>query len=219
VAGGDRLKLNVDVGAEAHALLTTPGAGKWYKANGKNAAQHNSFYVQENAVLEWLPQESIVYDAARVTWHTRVDLANTACYTGWEITCLGRKASGEEFREGNLKQSLQIFRANRLIWGEHGNLIGGDKLLTSAAGLRGCSVTATFVIAAGKTDAHVLEKCRSILPVDEGFVGVSALPEIFVARYLGHSAQAARQYFEEQWKIMRPLCAGVNAQRPRIWNT
>lgn len=219
VAGGDRLNLVVDVGAEAHALLTTPGAGKWYKANGKSAAQHNNFYAHENAVLEWLPQESIVYDAAHVFWHTRIDLAATACYAGWEITCLGRKASGEQFREGNLKQSLQIFRANRLIWGEHTNLTGGDKLLTSAVGLKGCAVTATFVIAAGHTDADVLKKCRSILPVDDGTVGVSALPEIFVGRYLGHSAQAARLYFEELWTIMRPICAGVNAQRPRIWNT
>ncbi|MBI3480131.1 MAG: urease accessory protein UreD [Nitrosomonadales bacterium] len=219
VAGGDQLKVSVDVGSDAHALLTTPGAGKWYKANGREAAQHLEFRINENAVLEWLPQESIVYDAAQVTWNAKVELAESACYAGWEITCLGRQACGEQFRAGQLRQNLQIYRSSKLIWGERANLKGGDKLLASPAGLRGCPVSATFVVAAGGTPSPVLENCRTLLPPDDGYVGVSALPEIFIARYLGHSAQAARHYFEALWAVLRPSYANVAAQRPRIWNT
>lgn len=219
VAGGDRLKVGVDAGEGAHALLTTPGAGKWYKANGATASQHIELAVHENAVLEWLPQENIVYDAAQVIWDARVELAESARYAGWEITCLGRQASGEQFRVGSLRQGLQIYRASRLIWGEHANLRGGDKLLDSPVGLRGCPVSATFVVAAGATSPRVLENCRTVLPSDNGHVGVTALPEVFVGRYLGHSAQAARHYFEALWAMLRPTYAGVAAQRPRIWNT
>lgn len=219
VAGGDRLKIDVNVGEGAHALLTTPGAGKWYKANGAEAAQHIELSAQENAVLEWLPQENIVYDAAQLTWDARVELAESARYAGWEITCLGRQACGEKFHVGNLRQSLQIYRSSRLIWGEHANVKGGDKLLASPVGLRGCPVSATFVVAAGATSPQLLESCRTVLPADDGRAGVSALPEIFVGRYLGHSAQAARHYFEALWAILRPSYAGVAAQRPRIWNT
>ncbi len=168
IAGGDRLSLNVDVESDAHALLTTPGAGKWYKANGREASQHLGFRVHENAILEWLPQENIVYDDAQAVWNARVDLAESACYAGWEIICLGRQACGEQFRTGNLRQNLRIYRSSRLIWGEHANLKGGDNLLTSAAGLRGSPVTATFVVAAGTTPTHVQESCRAVLPDDDG---------------------------------------------------
>ena len=219
VAGGDRLRIAVEVGAEAHALLTTPGAGKWYKANGAEASQQIALQVHKNAVLEWLPQETIVYDAAQAAWHARVDLAETARYAGWEITCLGRQACGEKFRSGRLRQNLQIYRSSRLIWNEQANLAGGDYFLSAAAGLQDCPVYATFVVAAGATAPELLEKCRTMRPDDEGRVGVSALPEIFVARYLGHSAQSARQYFEMLWEILRPSYAGVAAMRPRIWNT
>ena len=219
VAGGDQLKVSVDVGTDAHVLLTTPGAGKWYKANGREAAQHLEFRIHKNAVLEWLPQESIVYDAARVTWNARVELAESARYAGWEIICLGRQAYGEQFRAGQLRQNLQIYRSSQLIWGERANLKGGDKLLVSPVGLRGCPVSATFVVAAGATSPQMLESCRAVLPADDGRVGVTALPEIFVGRYLGHSAQAARHYFEAIWAVLRPSYANVAAQRPRIWNT
>jgi urease accessory protein len=219
VAGGDRLNISVRAGADAHALLTTPGAGKWYKANGRDASQHVEFQVDDNAVLEWLPQETIVYDAAQVVWNTSVTLAESARYAGWEITCLGRQASREQFRSGSLRQSLRIYRSSRLIWGEHGKLGGGDEMLASPVGLHGCSVYATFVVAAGSTPTQLLESCRAVLPSDQGRVGVTALPEVFVARYLGNSAQAARHYFEAIWAVWRPHYAGVAAQRPRIWNT
>lgn len=219
VAGGDQLRVDVDVGADAHALLTTPGAGKWYKANGAEASQHLDFQLQENAILEWLPQESIVYDAAQPAWYTNVNLAETSSYAGWEITCLGRQACGEKFRAGHLRQSLKIFRSSRLIWGEHANLNGGDDLMVSPAGLRDCPVYATFVVAAGATPPQLLESCRGVVSLDDGRVGVTALPEIFVGRYLGHSAQAARNYFEGLWAVLRSHYAGVTAQRPRIWNT
>lgn len=219
VAGGDRLKIGVDVADNAHALLTTPGAGKWYKANGAGASQHLKFRAHENAVLEWLPQETIVYDAVQAEWNARIELAESARYAGWEITCLGRQACGEQFSQGQLRQHLQVYRSGRLIWGEYANLQGGDRLMESAAGLRGCPVFATFAVAAGTTPAQVLEACRAVLPADDGRVGVTALPELFVGRYLGYSAPAARQYFEALWAVLRPWYAGMAAQRPRIWNT
>jgi len=219
VAGGDRLNIAVEVGAEAHTLLTTPGAGKWYKANGAEAAQQLVLEVQDNALLEWLPQETIVYDAAPATWQARLELAETARYAGWDITCLGRQACGEKFRSGRVRQNLQIYRASRLLWSEQANLAGGDYFLMAAAGLQGCPDYATFVVAAGATAPEILAQCRAIEANDAGRVGVSALPEIFVARYLGHSAQAAREYFELLWAILRPCYAGVAARRPRIWNT
>ncbi|MGC2164706.1 MAG: urease accessory protein UreD [Gallionella sp.] len=219
VAGGDRLNITVAVNDEAHALLTTPGAGKWYKANGAEAAQSLVLNAQGCAVLEWFPQENIVYDAAQIRWDARVNLAADATYAGWEITCLGRRACGETFQSGHLRQRLSIYRDSRLIWAEQANLKGGDRLLSSAVGMRNYPVNATFVVAAGSTSPQLMERCRAIEADSDSRVGVTALPEVFVGRYLGNSAQAARHYFEALWQIMRPTYAGRAAQRPRIWNT
>jgi len=219
VAGGDRLRLCVDAGPRSHALLTTPGAGKWYKANGAQATQHNVYTLREQAVLEWLPQETLLYDAAEVAWETRVDLAADAVYAGWEILCLGRRASGERFRSGRLRQNLRIIRERRLLWGEQVCLRGGDRLLESPVGLGGSTVCATFVVAAGVVPPAVLEACRAVAPPAGLRTGVTAMPELLLARCLGDHALAARHYFEALWAVLRPWYAGMAARRPRIWNT
>jgi len=219
VAGGDQLRLEVELAARAHAVLSTPGAGKWYKANDAAAAQHLDFHVAEGATLEWLPQETIVFDAAQVHWQTTVALAGNARYAGWEILCLGRRAAGESFERGVLRQSTQLRRDGRLLWSEHMVLRGADPLLHSPVGLNGRPVTATFLIAHGAMPAALLEACRALAPADGAACGVTALPDIFAARYLGESAQHARRYFEQLWAVARPWYAQTQARPLRIWST
>lgn len=219
LAGGDTLRLNIDSAEGAHTLTTTPGAGKWYKANGAAASQRLTITAAADSVVEWFPQESIIYDNARADWHGRVDLAESARFAGWEIVCLGRLARGERFRHGELKQRLEIYRGGRILWGEHIHLRGGDALLTSIAGLRGYPVYATFVIAAAGLPPDLLERCRALAVPEDGICGVTAPPGLFVGRYLGSSTESARRYFEALWHHLRPWYAGIAAERPRIWNT
>jgi len=94
IAGGDELQLTARAGADARVLLTTPGAGKWYRSAGAWARQHLSFDVAPAASLEWLPQETIVFDGARADLRTEVQLQSDAVFIGWEILCLGRTGSG-----------------------------------------------------------------------------------------------------------------------------
>ena len=78
IAGGDRLHIAVNVGPQAHAQITTPGAGKWYRSGGEDAAQTLAFTVGADAILEWLPQETIVFDGAQARMETQVSLAADA---------------------------------------------------------------------------------------------------------------------------------------------
>jgi len=94
IAGGDHLTIEVDVAAGAHAQLTTPGAGKWYRSSGSEASQRIDLTVGAGATLEWLPQETIVFDGARARMETRVTLAADSRFIGWDILCLGRAAAG-----------------------------------------------------------------------------------------------------------------------------
>jgi len=224
VAGGDELSLRMALDAGTHALVTTPAAGKWYKAGGSlarqdGARQDGTFTVGDGAVLEWLPLETIVFDAADATMNWHVNLAGNAAYAGWEVTCLGRRASGERFLTGFLRQAIRIFRDGAQLWGDLVAFKGSDPLMHSIVGLRGCSVFGTMVVAAGVLPTEILERCRALKPGDDAGCGVTALPEIFAARYLGHSAERAKAYFAALWTELRPWYAGRPAHRPRLWDT
>lgn len=219
IAGGDHLALRVRLDAGAHALLTTPGAGKWYKANGLDATQHLCFELADAALFEWLPQETILFDAARARMQARIDLHGDARYAGWDIVCLGRRAAGERFRSGLWSQRLQIVRDGELLWGDYADVAGGDPLLQSVVGLHGRGVVGRVLIAAGAVPDDVLERCRAVEPAPGDACGVTALPGVLVATCLGDSAEAVRAYCEALWRVARPWYADMPARRPRIWNT
>lgn len=218
IAGGDQLDIGVEVEVGAHALLTTPGAGKWYRSSGPRAGQNLDFRVGEKAALEWLPQESIVFNAARADLRAHIRLASDACFIGWDILCLGRRASGEAFAAGDLTLNTRIERDGRLLWLERGALTGGGPLLDSPAGLAGYSVSATLLVSAPGLDAGLLAACRAVSGL-EGRQGVTLLPDLLVARYLGHASEAARHWCAGVWGVLRPALLGRPATPPRIWNT
>lgn len=222
IAGGDHLAISAKVGAAAHVQLTTPGAGKWYRSGGAEASQAVDLSVAERATLEWLPQETIVFDGARARMETRVSLAGDSRFIGWDILCLGRAAAGERFANGRFDLSYRVDRGNRPIWLERGGFAGNDPLLASPAGWAGATVCGTLLCSfpgLPQQAAGLLEACRGIAPADGASHALSALPGLLVARYLGDGSEAARQWFTALWGTLRPACCGRPAVIPRIWNT
>ena len=224
IAGGDQLHIDVHVGPQAHAQLTTPGAGKWYRSGGADASQTLAFTVGDDAILEWLPQETIVFDGAKSRMETKVQLGEGSRYLGWEILCLGRSASGERFTHGHIGLHTRIERNGQPLWLERGRIDcnnGDDPMLTSVAGWAGASVGGTLLatLASGDDVAALLETCRAIAPADGAEHALTALPNLLVARYLGQSSEAARLWFAVLWQILRPALLGRPALTPRIWNT
>lgn len=223
VASGDQLTLCVDVENSANVLLTTPGAGKWYKTTGHEAQQTLNFQVKDQACLEWLPQENILFEAANVRWKTQVELQENAKFASWEVTCFGRQAQKEAWVTGGLHQNVAIKRDGRLIWQECLHAHGASQVMRSIVGMNGLPVNASFVVAAGAVPQKIIEACRALtanMALDlQAKKAVTVLPEVFVARYVGASAQHARHYFETLWQVLRPWYLGVEANKPRIWNT
>ena len=221
IVGGDRLQIGAHVGPQAHAQLTTPGAGKWYRSGGAEASQTLDFAVSKNAVLEWLPQETIVFDGAKSRMETRVQLSEGSRYLGWEILCLGRSASGERFTHGHIALYTRIERNGQPLWLERGRIDGDDPLLASIAGWAGASVGGTLLatLDSGDDVAALRDACRAIAPADHAEHALTALPNLLVGRYLGHNSEAARLWFADLWRILRPALLGRPALSPRIWNT
>lgn len=224
IVGGDELRIAAHVGAQAHAQITTPGAGKWYRSGGASAAQTLVFKLDPGATLEWLPQETIVFDGALCDMETRVELAADSRYFGWEILCLGRRAAGERFRSGRIALHTRIERAGRPLWIERGQIAGDDAMLHSAAGWADASVCATLLATLPAGDAWadlsaLLAACRERHPADGAEHGVTVVPGLLVARYLGHHSEAARHWLSALWQELRPALLGRPALAPRIWAT
>ena len=206
VAGGDELSLDAQTGTAAFAQLTTPGAGKWYRSAGAWASQRLAFDVE--GALEWLPQETIVFDGALAELSTEVRLGADARYIGWEILCLGRSGSGERFSRGTIRLSTRLWRSGKPIWLERGRIEGGGRLMQSHAGLGGHTVCGTLVAAA-----------PNVAPLRAEGLAVTTLPGVLVARYLGDSSEEAKRAFCRLWGALRPQIGGREAREPRIWRT
>jgi urease accessory protein len=221
VVGGDQLTIHAGIGANAHALISTPGAAKWYKANGKVSRQTITLDVGAGAALEWLPQETIFFDTANVTLDQRITLAAGATYIGCEILCMGRRASGESFNSGTVTQRTQIRRDAKLIWWEQGALTGGR--LDSPLTLHGRTVCATLIAVAADPrplPAAVLTAIRGDIEADGAHAfGITQLKGVLVARHLGDDSETARRLMLTVWRHLRPHLLGIAAVTPRIWQT
>lgn len=218
IAGGDALRIGVELDVGAHALLTTPGAGKWYRSAGASASLAQRVAVAEGAVCEWLPQESIVYDGALGTLETVVELSGDAAFIGAEMLCFGRTGSGERFTHGSLTLATRIRRDGRPLWLERGCVEGGSPLLGSPVGLAGEPVVGTLLVASPRCDAALRDACREVVPA-AGQGAVTLLPGLLVARWLGPACEPGRAWFTALLGVVRPAVAGRPMRVPRIWNT
>ncbi|MBK1619718.1 urease accessory protein [Lamprobacter modestohalophilus] len=221
VVGGDRLEIEAQVATGAHALLTTPGAAKFYRSAGAMAQQRQHFEVADGGVLEWLPQESILFPGARLQLQTQVTLRGSARLIGWEILSLGRPVIDERFDRGCATIGLRIERDDKPMLSERLRLDveqSPQTGLDGASGLRGLPITATL-IATGAVAAD-LEAARAAVPAEPGFaLGLTLLDDLLVARALASKVEPVMHQFRAIWRCLRPRLLGQEASSPRIWAT
>ena len=219
IAGGDVLSIAIDVEGSAHAFVTTPGAGHWYRADAP-AAQHVRLAVAAGGMLEWLPQETIVHDGTLADARIDVVLEDGAAAIGCEVTVLGRRASGERFRHGALSQRLHIRHAGELLLDEHARLQGDA--LDDPATLAGRHVTGLLWAVGRESLADTLAEQAEAAMQRQGvdFHGASCIDgRLFLARVVDGSPERARRALLGAWAVLRPKLMGRDAQPPRIWAT
>lgn len=218
LVGGDRLEVEAGVAGGGHALVTTPAAQKVYRAAGTlQAVQHQHLSVAPGACLEWLPQEQILFQGARLASRTRVQLAAGSRFIGWEVTGLGRPAAGEGFRHGGLDNRLELWREHRPLLLERQRLSAGDGFMTAPWGLGGRAAWGTLV--ATPADGAGLDRARAALAGAPGEAGATQLEDLLVVRWRGDQPARGRALFEHLWAELRPGLLGRPACSPRIWRT
>jgi urease accessory protein len=214
VVAGDSLTITITAAVNSAALITTPAAGKFYRSSGPLAQQTVNLKVEDGAILEWLPQETIIYEGARVACKLSVNLEKGARFIGWEVIALGRPAANEGFTVGELSMSWQIFQGGELFYQER--LCLDAKAFAARWGLNGHSACGTlFVFPATLTQ---LEKVQQLIGEATG-LGVTLIDELLICRALDTRADRLRSFFQQVWAMLRPDVLQCKACEPRIWAT
>ncbi|WP_426416752.1 urease accessory protein UreD [Aestuariirhabdus sp. LZHN29] len=223
LVSGDRLAIDIELGQESAALITTPSAGKIYKGDSNGVAQQQRVEarVAQRAALEWLPQETILFDGALGRTHTRIDLADDARFIGWELISLGRPASEERFERGSMLQQVSLYRNGKPLLLEKQDLYAGSELARQAWGL-GDNVVTGSVWASGfdAEPLQLIDRLRELISSDtDARYAISYRRDVLCIRYLGDEMEAARNYFTAAWQCIRPVLLQRQGELPRIWLT
>lgn len=199
MAGGDEARIAMSVGAGAHLVASTAAAEKIYRALEAPARMDITLAAGEGAHLAWLPQETILFDGARLERRLAANLAAGASLTLCEMTVLGRAASGERCASGALRDQWDIRRAGRLIFAERIRLEGDiATALTPAAAARGWPAYATVLLVAQGAEER-LEAARAILAEEAGpdsEAAASAWDGLLLVRCLAAGGGRLRQRME-----------------------
>lgn len=214
VVAGDHLNIDIGVDNAGQALITTPAAGKFYRSVGSQARQVVNLRVAENASLEWLPQETIIYEGARLKANMHINLAADSGFIGWEVMALGRPAAGEGFETGEALLNWRITRADRLFYQERLQL--DAEAFKARWGLHGHSACGTL-FACPTTPQH-LQAVQDLIG-EAPNQGVTQIDDMLICRALDVRADRLRQFFEQVWAILRADIVGQKCTAPRIWAT
>ena len=223
LVGGDTLEIGVHVEEGAHALVTTPGATRFYKSNGHQARQHTHLRLDAGARLEWLPLETIAYNACDAVNRLTFTLAEGAQLLAWDVTALGLPLAEQHFEEGVLTQHVEWPG----LFLERGAIDGADHmLLDGALGLAGRRCVASLVLASGtplprELRSELLESTHALLQSggDDVIAGVTAPNEhMLVLRGLGPVVEPVMQLWKTIWAHWRSQTWGLEGRPPRIWS-
>jgi urease accessory protein len=218
LVAGDRAEVTVRVGAGAGALVTSQAAEKVYRSTGAECRVEGRLVVAAGGWLEWCPQETILFDKARLRRRLRLDLAPGARAMLGEIVVLGRVASGERSRDGFLFDRIEVCRGGGLVWRDSLRLEGPfGPVLEVLAGLGGARALATFVHAAEDAGER-LELARALLPAEGVRAGATLVNGLLVVRWLAVEALALRRVFALFWARFREAAAGLPPVLPRLWH-
>jgi urease accessory protein len=214
IVGGDELSISITADADSHALITTPAAGKFYRSEGLWANQTVNLTAADNAILEWLPQETIIYEGAHLKSTISIDLAPSARFIGWEILSLGRPASGEGFDYGAVDLHWKIHCEQRPLFLERLRL--DAQAFAARWGLQGISACGTFF--AKPASRECLTAIQAMI-AETPYRGVTLIDDILVCRALDSRTDRLRDFFEQVWACVRPEIAQRHVTIPRIWLT
>ena len=224
IVGGDVLELEATLGSESHALITTPGATRFYRSSDASALQTTRARLGPGSRLEWLPQEALAYHGCVAQNQLVFELDGDAEMIGWDVLALGLPAAGQPFADGSFLQHLELPGS----WLERGRIEARDRrLLDSPLGLGGRTVLAVMWFASGqplptaRRDA-LLEAARDAMsnsPLAQDAGATAVADKVVVLRALAHQVEPAMALLRQAWAAWRHTAWKLPAPPIRLWRT
>ncbi|SEK41346.1 urease accessory protein [Roseateles sp. YR242] len=224
LVGGDTLDIQLTLAPAAHALITTPGATRFYRSpQGAAATQRVAARLEAGARLEWLPLEAIAYPGCEAFNEARFDLAPGAELLAWDMTALGLPGAGQPFDHGRFTQHLAL--PGR--WLERGTLDAKDGLLMDGdLGLAGQRCMGTLIFATGEAIPRerrelALDAVRTILEASalQKMAGATAAQDnVLVIRVLAPVVEPVFNLLKSCWATWRHELWDLPATPPRLWS-
>ena len=223
LVGGDVLDIDVRVTEGAHALITTPGATRFYKSNGQRALQQTKLHLEQGARLEWLPLEAIAYNACDAINHLEFELEEGAQLLTWDVTALGLPLAAQPYEAGTFEQHIEW--PGRFL--ERGVVNAHDDLLLSGdLGLAGHRCLASLIFASGTPITRqqreaLLEGTHALLESATGGVvsGVTSPNEnMLILRGVSPVVEPVMMLWKTVWAFWRKELWELQGSTPRIWS-
>ena len=210
IAGGDRFDIDIATGEGTRLTLTTAAAEKVYRAPGPAAQLNIALKAEARSHLAWLPQETILFDRARISRRFDIDLAEDASLLLCEIVVFGRSAMGEKMLHGEFVDRWRMRRGGRLVFAETVRLDGdiGEKLRQPAVANGGVAIGTALIVPG---DQALVERIREAADAFGGEVGVSAWNGFAMARFCAQDAARLRA------DMMTVLGRAAASALPRLW--
>jgi urease accessory protein len=210
IAGGDRFDIDIAVGEGSRLAVTTAAAEKIYRAQGPAARVNIALKAAAGAHLAWLPQETILFDQARVSRRIDIDLAEGASLLLCEIVVFGRAAMGERMLHGEFVDRWRMRRGGKLVFAETVRLDGdiGAKLASPAIANGGVAIGTALIVPG---DEALVERIRELANSFGGEVGISSWNGFAMARFCAQDAARLRV------DMMAVLGRASASALPRMW--
>jgi len=220
LTGGDRIATNITAGPDCRLTVTTQAAEKIYQAVGVEDVELSvHLTAAAGAVLEWVPQETILFNKAGFLRHLAIDLALDARFLGVETIVFGRQAHGESLTQGRFFDRWRLRRGDKLVWADAQKLDGDlAALLAHPAGFAGARAMCSLVYCA-EDAAERLTELRDLLEPGQCRAAVTRLENVLVARFLSNDPQDLRRELSSVYSQFRASTLGLPARLPQLWYT
>jgi urease accessory protein len=223
LVAGDRLDIRVELAPGATAHVTASAAEKVYRSTGRTTTIKQTLSIGPGAALEFLPPETILFDGARLQRETVIDLAPGSAFLGGDIVVFGRRARGERFANGFLREVWELRRNGYLVWGDTLHLDDDvGRIIDDPACFDGAAAFATMIFSPPTGDVRsLLDGARVVQGIcaTTGLrAGATTIAGVVIARWLAADAAVLRRAYADLACHFRSAALGLPPRLPRVWH-
>ncbi len=218
IVGGDEHRIRIHAMPGARVLAMGQAAEKVYRSAGATAQMDIELRAEPDAWLEWLPQETILFEGARFARRTRLDIDGAARAMIGEILVFGRSAHGETLSTGLIHDAVDVARDGRTVWADALHLDGDLRApLLHPSGFAGAKASALLLLVAHDAIAD-RDALRELAPPDGVRFGATVVAGLVLARWLASDAAAMRRHYAAAWTTLRARAGGLPGRLPPLWH-